>query len=527
MNLRLTLMVLPWLAVAVSAQENTRQLEGPGSATKYLTPGQLDCWTFDGDQGETIAAWVATREFDPILELTLKGDKADQVVVPEVDDDGSESRFSVRLPANGRYSIRVHAFKFQGGGNYSLEVQRFQAKPVSVGKPFTGTLDHDGKAYCYVPCLKDRFLVPELKATPADAWQVRDSKGRDLTRWAGTVHTEEAGEHTLIVSGRPDQGFDLLLRDARCQDLTAGQAVTGRLQQGEMDVWSFQAKPGDFRMLEVAEQGALTTRLIHAPPEKRTGQHLARPGERPEIQFLPVASQRSHLRFAAWCGREGRYQLHLVAGSPVTYNLTMSDPTLTLEPAKETTGNLPVGGALFYSFQATPGQLLHADLVSPQFVPLLRLYDPAGHPVEPNTTPDSLHTRVTHMVLAAGRYRIQVASLGDGGGGEFRLTLDEEQLKSVAIDGREHGTLQPNITDFWAFEGPAGKTVFISVRAADCEPAVNIRSPEGVSLASDKGSGDTNDRLLAVKLPKTGRYTLAISSRRGAGDYTLRLIDGD
>ena len=32
---------------------------------------------------------------------------------------------------------------------------------------------------------------------------------------------------------------------------------------------------------------------------------------------------------------------------------------------------------------------------------------------------------------------------------------------------------------------------------------------------------------MLVRASATGRYTLWISSRRGAGDYTLRLIDGD
>jgi hypothetical protein len=48
----------------------------------------------------------------------------------------------------------------------------------------------------------------------------------------------------------------------------------------------------------------------------------------------------------------------------------------------------------------------------------------------------------------------------------------------------------------------------------------------GSSGSSDRG-GETIGTLLAVKLPKTGRYTAWITCRRGAGDYTARLIDGD
>ena len=58
-----------------------RAIEGRGPYAKYLTPGQLDSWTFTGEKGETIVAHVATREFDSILELAVKGEKEDKVLL--------------------------------------------------------------------------------------------------------------------------------------------------------------------------------------------------------------------------------------------------------------------------------------------------------------------------------------------------------------------------------------------------------------------------------------------------------------
>ena len=69
--------------------------------------------------------------------------------------------------------------------------------------------------------------------------------------------------------------------------------------------------------------------------------------------------------------------------------------------------------------------------------------------------------------------------------------------------------------------------MLVSVRSPVCEPAASLRSPDGVEVAADDKGALGAGSLLAVKLPKTGRYTLWIKSRRGAGDYTLRLIDGD
>ena len=109
-KLWLVLIVLHLFSVAARSQESVRDLSGSGQYSKFLTPGQLDRWVFDGDKGETIIAHVASKEFDPILELAKTG-KTDDKVLLEVDDPGNESRFSIRLPEKGQYRIRIHAFK--------------------------------------------------------------------------------------------------------------------------------------------------------------------------------------------------------------------------------------------------------------------------------------------------------------------------------------------------------------------------------------------------------------------------------
>ena len=253
-----------------------------------------------------------------------------------------------------------------------------------------------------------------------------------------------------------------------------------------------------------------------------------RASERPEILFLPVASRGGRLRFAAILGREGRYQLQLLAGTPVSYKLSSSDPTLPIEWDKEVAGTLPVSGTAFYSFKAAPGQLFHARLASKKFAPVLRLFDMDGRPLASSgDDADGLESRITHLVVKEGLYRLQVCSLGDGGGGDFQLALTETKLKELQVGGRGKGTVQPGVTDFWAFPGEEGKTVFLSVRSNNFEPTISLRSPDGVHLAADDRGGPATGSLIAVKLPKTGRYTVWISSRRGAGEYSVRLIDGD
>ncbi len=501
-------------------------MEGRGPYAKYLTPGQLDSWTFTGEKGETIVAHVATKEFDSILELAVKGDKEDKVLL-EVDDEGSDSRFSMRLPERGEYRIRVHAFKYQGGGNYVLNVRRFSARPLLIGKPDLGTFDREGKSYHYFSAAKDQILIPELKGAAANSWKMLDSKGREMQDWFGAVVVGEAGEHSLVLTGPPENRYDLLVHPARHRDLVEGQSLKAQIKQNEIDVWSFQGNPGDFRVLEVEKQGELASRLIFAPLQTKVGNQIAGAGDLPVIQFLPVASRGNHLRFAALLGREGRYQLQLLANTPANYQVKLSDPTGPIDRNREAKDRLPIGASAFFSFQASAGQLVQANLRSPSFAPFLRLYDVRGNLVAMNDDSTNQASQITYMVREAGLYRIQVSSIGDGGGGEFRLGLQDKQLRELAIGDRGKGTLQPNATDFWAFTGKEGQTVILSVRSTTCQPALSLHSPDGVRLAGNDNAGMATDVLLSARLPKTGRYTLWISTQRGAGDYAVRLIDGD
>jgi hypothetical protein len=565
------LVLVPLFAVVSRAQETERAIDAPGQYNKFLTANQLDRWSFEGEKDETIIAHVVSKEFDPILELGRTGEKDDKVLL-DVDDPGSESCFSMRLPEKGQYKIRVHAFKYQGGGNYTLEVLRFMAKPLSVGEPLIGTFNRHGKSYHYFQAVKGQIVIPKLMGTSSEEWKIRDFKGRKMTDWAGSVLIEDSGECSLIVSGKPGYRYDLIMREARQQELPDGKELAGNLEQGAMDVWSFQGKPGDFRLLEVEKAGELNSRLIYIPQEKKSEQRIADAGEQSEmesddrqptmgmggmgmfggeeeseaqektsepwiaargeqqreVKLLPVASRGAKLRFAAILGGEGKYQFQLLAETSASYKLTMRDPSVLIESGGDVSGNLSVGGAAFYSFKAAPGQLYQASVTSQKFVPVLRLYDTRGNALGvSDANVEGLEGRLTHMVMKEGLYRLQVSSLGNGGGGDFHQALKEIKLKELQVGGRGQGTVQPGATEFWVFSGKEGQTVFLNVRSSEFEPTVSLFSPDGVQLAADDNGSSTAGSLLALKLPRTGRYTVRISSSRGAGEFTIRLIDGD
>jgi len=206
----------------------------------------------------------------------------------------------------------------------------------------------------------------------------------------------------------------------------------------------------------------------------------------------------------------------------------LGDPSHAIEVGKTPQVALPVGGTAFFDLQAAPGRLLEARVASVAFDPILRLYDDRGALLEENDDGGGqLGSRISRLILSKGRYRFQVASVGNGGGGAFTLSLREQALKEIAVGGRGKGSLEPRGADFWTFAGKEGQTVLVSVRSTACDPAVVVFGPDGVGLAKDDNGGLGTDSLLALRLPSPGRYTIRVDSQRRAGDYTLRIIDGE
>ena len=511
--------------VSALSQESVRNVDGPGEFNKFLTPDTIDRWIFQGEQGETIIARVVSKEFDPVIELATPGKTEDNVLLA-IDDDGSESSFSYRLPEAGEYKIRVHGYEFKGGGNYSLSLKRFKATEAAVGQPLVGAFDRTGRSHQYLRGEKDQML--SVAGTGLHSWEMLDTQGRQVPTWRGGLRLEKEGEYSLILTGQPGARYELRLLPADRQQVALDAQASGQLDDGEMAVFDIAGKAGDFRVIEIERHGDLAARLIHAPVDEDKQPRLVSAGQRPALQHLRAANKGRFQRFAVLLGRDDRFQLQLVATGAASYTLSLSDPTALLEVGKASDKSLPVGAAAFYRFQGTPGQLVIARLTSDQFDPLLRLYDEQGELVAENDDGDGgLGSRLSYIVMKEQTFQLHVASLGDGGGGDYELSLAERKAKPLALGKASKAKMEDGGTDHWSLDGKAGASVFFSVRSAEFDTHVSVRGPDGVLLGQDDNGGVNTDSLLALKLPKDGRYTIWVSPRRGAGEYTIRPIAGE
>jgi len=520
----MSLGLLLLLAGLAAGQEDTRRLERTGQHTKHLTPNQVDSWIFQARKGEVVTARVETRNFDAVVKLV----DGSGTVLEERDDPGSSSSLAFRLKGSGEHRIQVHAFKHSGGGNYRLAVDRFSAGELHVGKDVGGRIGADGRSHYGFEARPGQILAPRVQGQLGGV-EVLDPQGKPVGGWENTATIKAKGEHFLRLRGKRGVAYRVTLLAAEELVPELGKAQTRQIPPGGMDVWSFSGEPGQFRVAEVDGGRLLASRLVPAAKLDSKGERAILARHQPPLRLLRVWSKGHRACYAAILGRKDRYQLQLLSRGlePVTYTLKVSDPSVPIDFGKPKAASLAVGGADFYRLEAKAGQFIVAELTSTSFDPFLRLFRADGEELVSNDDGGQhLNSRIDLLIPESGTYRLQVASVGDGGGGAYQLQLVQREIPEITVGARKTAKLGPGGRDLWRFTGRRGQSVFVSVRSSRLDAVVEVLGPSGASLGSDDDGGVGSDPLMAVELPEDGSYTVLVTSKAGEGEYQLRLIDG-
>ena len=101
-------------------------------------------------------------------------------------------------------------------------------------------------------------------------------------------------------------------------------------------------------------------------------------------------------------------------------------------------------------------------------------------------------------------------------------TESQPEPAKIAYGQTVQGEVTEDQDSVWSFEGEAGEAVTLTI-TSDADTALTLRDPSGWELAADDDSGDgSNPILVAVELPTSGVYAIAVRSVGGdAGPFTL------
>lgn len=530
--------VLSHLAIANTSnsvfQESARSLGSNGSDanTKFLTSGEIDTWAFEAKKNEVLIVRVTTTEFDSVVGLAKVGalrsatreTNGDEVLFSN-DNEGSSSHFRHRITKAGKYKIRVHAYKMKGGGNYRLSVQRYNAKRLEMGKPGTNEADRKRNVCFFFDAEPGQFVTVvgshnSLYGPEGDIVQPVWSHGVYLIR--------EKGEYLAIGStSLVGQSHTLEVRPAVVRELSDGDQKQYDAKRGTLHNWEIKGQKGQFALIKVSRADGPRSRIIFDPPIDPNERQLnSQQHQGPALQFLPVASKGKFTTYAVVFGRNGKFLLQTHVRASCTIKITMEDPTIDLTSNPELARKLEVGGSDYFGFDATAGDLVKFNLGSETFDSVLRLFDGRGQlEIENDDFQDSTNSEITFQVPKSGYYRWQASSLGNGGGGEYRIDFVEVPKRKIAVGEQAKGSLEAGRAAYWSLEGSPGKSVYLSVRSRSLSCSVNAFNSSG-SLVSGSVTGVAGESLIPLNLGSGGTAMIRVSSGR-AGDYEIRVIDAD
>ena len=312
LNLRIVagflLLHFAWFACPLMAtQDSVREIDKPGSFNKYLTPATMDRWTFSGKKGETVSVEVRTRDFDAVVSMIRADSVAKESVLETVDEEGSNCRMVFRLPSDGAYKIGVQGFEQKGGGNYSLSMQKFMAKEISLDQPVNGEFDRDGIAHFFFSSAQEQYITIDNMGTKfSGEFTLTDSKGGEVSPWGSLYILEEPdssnrSEYHLRVQGNRGKPFQFRLKLAQRGVLDKELELNLASQQAAvLDITGIQKA---LRIFEVSSNHRVISRLVYAPKRKPSVDALDKQTDLPDLKTLAEFGKGKSKSYVVMLGR--------------------------------------------------------------------------------------------------------------------------------------------------------------------------------------------------------------------------------
>ncbi len=533
--------------------------------------GDLDIWTFEADAQDTVYAQLAeigNTSFDPFL---LLYDAEGRLVASNFGLTATNLTYQVALGGRHTVIVRDGNADVTGTADYTLHFARvpgaFVVPAGDEGGAFVngavqaGTITlADVDLYTFTAEVRETVIVQigEVGNTSFDPFiLLYGPDGNLLTSNFGTTSADLAlsvavtGEYTVVVrdgnadvSGSGDynlyvgivgQPFTVPGAD-QGGVLDNGDVHPGRIDLGDLDLWTFDAQALDTAIIQIGEPGTDNTSFD------------------PFILLYDEAGRLLDSNFGTVSAdvglqlpRAGTYTVVVRDGNgDVTgagdYNLYLNlVPDAFVVPAGDEGGPL-VNGELhpgtidradvdLWTVDAEVSDTLFvhiAEVGNTAFDPFILLYAPGGDLVSSNF--GTVSADIVFEATVAGTYTVVVKD-GNGdvtGVGDYNLYLGVTSQPFVVPAGDEGGVLDnggvhPGVIDLgdldqWTIDLEANDLLLVQIGEVGVtafDPFIILYGPDGTFLTSNFGTVSAD---LALRAPVAGTYTVIVKD--GNGDIT-------
>lgn len=580
-NYQLQLVQSPGTFTVPGADEGGPLADGTNQ-NGTITLGDLDPWTFSATAGDHITLQLTKvtggAGFTPQLELM-----APDGTRRSVSQGLAGATVDVAIETSGSYVALVSDANGTGTGTYTLNLSRGSTGPISnaLVNGATSQTTLAGavtNTYNFLASVGDRIVLrvgkiagnfnpwirlygvdgktllgTQSTATAAEIAVTATNTGTfTVTVSDGSSTHNQAGNYrlTLIKPGLPS----VTSPNDEGGALTNGLAVTGSIEQGDLDLWTFKANSGDtmvVRMGELVAGSTLTPSLRLYGPD---GVLLAQYGASAVAAEVAVRATNSGT-FSVIAGDAssfftgtGTYRIKLVkTGSHITTDLT-SDEGGALTNATTQTGNIGIGDLDAWNFTAQADQSIiirMGELVpNSTLTPYLRLFGPDGALLGQYGS-SQVAAEVAVRATNSGTFTVIASDASSffTGSGSYQIKLGKTGSPIVPGPNDSGGALTNgtmltgNITiggmELWNFSASAGQSLVVKmgelVANSTLTPFLRIYGPEGALLDQYGSSGVASE--VAVRATNSGTFTVVAADvtpfYTGSGGYRIKLAQTD
>jgi hypothetical protein len=610
---RAALALIALLALPLSAAAQGALTNGANHSGTVGVPGEFDQWTFTAAQGDTFIVSIGEVPRTPDSGFVPWIEVLDPLgaVVPFGSQSGQLTA-QVEATANltGTYEVLVRSNDAgrDAVGDYVLTLAKapgaFAISGGDEGGSLANGLNHTGRIgtgdldmWSFSANQGDTAVVavaeiPVAQGTPDPGFvpwiRVYNSLGGLVAfgSQAGPLAAQTeftaalTGVYTVVVGtndGGRDATGDYLLTLAKVPGpfnitigddggpLANGANQPGRIEIGDLDMWSFSANQGDTVIVGIGEvpvgsstpdPGFFPWIRVYGP----TGDLLPFGSQAGDVAaqteanapltgiYTVIVSSNDGGRDAA-----GDYLLRLVR-VPAAFTVPANDQGGALSNGANHVGRIVVGDLDIWTFDASQGDTaivgigelpVGSGVPDPGFVPWIRVYDPLGDLVPFGSQSGALAGQVEFDATLAGTYTVVVGT-NDGGRdaeGDYVLTVARIPGTFSVTAGDHGGTIVGSAPtpgrieigdlDLWTFSSCQGQAIVVTISEVPVGsgvpdpgffPWIRVYNPTGSLVPFGSQSGNLTAQV-STTANLTGVFTIVVGTNDGGrdatGDYTV------
>lgn len=510
-----------------------------------LTPGEYSEWPLTLKEGDVVIAEARSDAFDPALQI-VQG--KDTVLFANDDRYPGDQRPLLfwRCEKAGEYFLRARCFHDKSGGQFFLRDSIYPSVDIGVDKAVEGGFlvrvpmkAGQIKQISFLNGKNHRQAGVGVSISPIGLPNVELSNPLQGAI-ENTVMAPVDGDYYVMASPYGNgtvqaQAVEILPVSLPRVDGSATMNAT----MNAPTLWSMPVKAGELLELATPEL-RISDRLVVAEQPDTSKFDMKKPETNPFFPD-PKPKQMPGPAFVAMPARarDGRLAVYLIKRDAVLWVASNGDSptkgayTLTVKPAAKSFGEgtgqssrLTIGNTDYWAFDAKVGDVMTLGSRSAGFAQEILVRDPdQGQVFASAALPDQTGIGWNMIVSKPGRYLVSIASIGDGGGGEYSLSRKVFHPKEFSKASPAKGEISADQIQVWRFRATPGEPLLLRWTSTAWSYSIEVRDEHGTQQELPLTVVDGQNQFGILKVQEPTTFTIVLISQGGKSQYSIELDD--